>query len=187
MPSITPQCRLYSSARCVGVDEHHFPASPDKLQEAKVADINTTVGGTTLAAIGALHGRAVVESVLPLTLSVPEASLQITGFVTNATYNGKRSLYVIFVNNRLVEMPSFRSAMEAAYHTIQPKVGSGSKLHPFVYCNIQVPTANVDVVMPPWMDVVADVCSSVARMSILPRAPFASYTTLSLQKRCSVA
>ncbi len=51
--------------------------------------ISTPAGGTVLANIAALHNRAIAAHILPVSLHVEEAALQINGYVTNGAYDGK--------------------------------------------------------------------------------------------------
>jgi DNA mismatch repair protein MLH1 len=113
-----------------------------KQSEAKVAEVNTPSNSTVAANIASLFGRSIAENLIPVSLNVDVASLHVEGFVTNGKHNGPKSTYVFFVNNRLVEMPSFKSAVEQAYASAFAKQG---KLHPFVYLSVTVLPQNVDV------------------------------------------
>jgi DNA mismatch repair protein MLH1 len=57
--------------------------------------------------------------------------VNIIGKVTNANYNTKKAMYIFFINNRLVECPAIRKAIEAVYADILPK-----HTFPFVYLSI---------------------------------------------------
>eukprot|EP01036_Dinobryon_divergens_P029375 gene29375-38458_t len=67
-------------------------------------------------------------------------SVSVEGKVTNANYSHKKAIYIIFINNRLVECASIRRTIENVYTGILPK-----HMHPFVYLSIQMPPQHIDV------------------------------------------
>ena len=67
-------------------------------------------------------------------------SVSVEGKVTNANYSHKKAIYIIFINNRLVECASIRRTIENVYMGILPK-----HMHPFVYLSIQMPPQHIDV------------------------------------------
>ncbi len=66
--------------------------------------------------------------------------MSVDGKVTNANYSNKKAIYIIFINNRLVECASIRRTIENVYTGILPK-----HMHPFVYLSIQMPPQHIDV------------------------------------------
>ncbi|RUS68464.1 hypothetical protein EGW08_023774 [Elysia chlorotica] len=50
------------------------------------------------------------------------------GLVTNANYSVKKSIFLLFINHRLVDSASLRKALETVYQAYLPK-----GTHPFIY------------------------------------------------------
>ncbi|KAG6820913.1 hypothetical protein H0H93_009687 [Arthromyces matolae] len=69
----------------------------------------------------------------------PEA-WQATAHITNANYQAKKMVFLLFINHRLVESPSMKRAFEAVYNGILPKGSS-----PFVYLSLEIDPRSVDV------------------------------------------
>ncbi len=63
-----------------------------------------------------------------------------TGYVSNANYNMKKGVFVLFINARLVDCGPLRRSLESLYSEILPK-----GTHPFLYLAIDMPTEHVDV------------------------------------------
>lgn len=54
--------------------------------------------------------------------------------------SSKKLVFILFINNRLVECSSIRKALTLAYSTFLPK-----KSYPFIYLNLNMTAKNVDV------------------------------------------
>lgn len=54
------------------------------------------------------------------------------GMISNANYSNKKSIYIFFINNRLVECQSIKKTIESVYNEILPK-----HTHPFIFLSIQ--------------------------------------------------
>ncbi|CAN0503025.1 unnamed protein product, partial [Discosporangium mesarthrocarpum] len=52
----------------------------------------------------------------------------------------QRSVFILFINGRLVESSAIRKTVEGAFKDILPK-----NTHPFVYLAITMPSMHVDV------------------------------------------
>ncbi|KZP14929.1 DNA mismatch repair protein MutL [Athelia psychrophila] len=59
---------------------------------------------------------------------------------TNANYQGKKMVFLLFINHRLVESSRIRKALEAVYSPILPKGAS-----PFIYLSLLIDPRSVDV------------------------------------------
>ncbi|KAG6873882.1 hypothetical protein C0995_009661 [Termitomyces sp. Mi166 len=60
--------------------------------------------------------------------------------VTNANYQAKKMVFLLFINHRLVESSRMKRAFEAVYNGILPKGSS-----PFVYLSLEIDPRSVDV------------------------------------------
>jgi DNA mismatch repair protein MLH1 len=63
-----------------------------------------------------------------------------TGYASNANYNGKRTMLLLFINHRSVESSAIKKAIEQTYSLFLPKGGK-----PFVYLSLEIDPARVDV------------------------------------------
>jgi DNA mismatch repair protein MutL len=86
------------------------------------------------------------------------------GFITNTSYSVPKSssAFILFINNRLVESPPLRRAMEGIYNDTSPK---GSK--PFIYLSLKLPGPHLDVNIHPTKNEVAflhdeQLCNAIA-------------------------
>ena len=67
-------------------------------------------------------------------------SFVVNGKISNANYSSKKSVLILFVNNRLIENVSIKRAVDAVYADLLPK-----HCHPFVYISLELPPENLDV------------------------------------------
>ncbi|KII91185.1 hypothetical protein PLICRDRAFT_37887 [Plicaturopsis crispa FD-325 SS-3] len=59
---------------------------------------------------------------------------------TNANYQAKKTVFLLFINHRLVESPRIKRALEAVYNGILPKGAA-----PFIYLSLLIDPRSVDV------------------------------------------
>ncbi|KAF0760467.1 hypothetical protein AaE_003559, partial [Aphanomyces astaci] len=104
-------------------------------------DLNISSGSSTqLDVIKSIFGSSLAAELVAYTLTSQQATVNVTGYVTNANYNTKKSTFIVFINNRLVECPALRRACEYTYAQYLPK-----HTHPFVYLALAIPPNHVDV------------------------------------------
>lgn len=72
-------------------------------------------------------------------LAVAAGGAQCRGYITHANAALSTGVTIVFVNQRLVEMPRIKRAVMALYKEVLVKG------HPFIYLEIRVPPAQVDV------------------------------------------
>ncbi|KAI0305308.1 DNA mismatch repair protein MutL [Multifurca ochricompacta] len=121
----------------------------------------STPSSTTKQAIRLLYGQEVAKNLLSAEISapqmrkrkrnaddnIPEGSKSdedniwmAQAHFTNANHHSKKSVLLLFINNRLVESSRIKKALEACYTAILPKGTS-----PFIYLSIQLDPTTVDV------------------------------------------
>jgi DNA mismatch repair ATPase MutL len=62
------------------------------------------------------------------------------GKISNANYSCKKSVCIIFINNRLVDCSSLRKVIESIYSDLLPRYS-----HPFIYLSLSMPPEHIDV------------------------------------------
>jgi DNA mismatch repair protein MLH1 len=120
-------------------------------------DVHVAGGTSTLDAISSVFGAAVKRELLPFAVQIGtdaqlaqatavsgdshhDLAFSASGYVSNANYSSKKSLFILFINNRLVECHPLKKALDVVYAEFLPK-----HTHPFVYLSITIPPQHVDV------------------------------------------
>jgi len=111
-----------------------------KLGESE-ASIFTSPIATVIDNIRALYGKSIADELLPLITAEDQSyKFSFKALITHANYNVKRSIFILFINNRLVESSPIRKAIDNVYSNYLPR-----GTHPFVYISLQCAPENVDV------------------------------------------
>jgi len=126
-----------------------------KLGENK-ADVSTKRSNTQKDNIRELLGTAIARDLIPLELDVgtqdaiaantrpvDELCFSLRGYVSGPTANPKKNIFVLFVNDRLVNMAPLKKFLESQYATVMAKSAS------FIYLSIRIHPTKVDVNMHP--------------------------------------
>ncbi|KAL6300791.1 DNA binding protein [Sparassis latifolia] len=122
-------------------------------------EVSTPSGSTTKQAIRLLYGQTIAKDLLDVTVSSSSAadaaeetsgandkeepsggSWSAEAHFTNAHYQAKKTVLLLFINHRLVESSRIKKAVEAVYNGVLPKGSS-----PFVYLSLQIDPRAVDV------------------------------------------
>ncbi|BBN11049.1 DNA mismatch repair protein MLH1 [Marchantia polymorpha subsp. ruderalis] len=107
------------------------------------ADVYTVVSSSRLDAIRSVYGPGVARDLIAVTASSDDetsSTFKMDGFISSANYSAKKTVMVLFINDRLVECAPLKKAIEVVYTTILPKASK-----PFLYVSIIIPPAHVDV------------------------------------------
>ncbi|RQM19768.1 hypothetical protein B5M09_001142 [Aphanomyces astaci] len=114
-----------------------------KKHRETTCDLNISSSSSTqLDVIKSIFGSSLAAELVAYSLTSQQATVNVTGYVTNANYKyiTKKSTFIVFINNRLVECPALRRACEYTYAHYLPK-----HTHPFVYLALAIPPSHVDV------------------------------------------
>ncbi|KAI0764880.1 DNA binding protein [Fomes fomentarius] len=126
-------------------------------------EVSTPSSSTTVQAIRQLYGQTLAKELLNVSLSSsakkPMASESPTdtdendledgdeaeawsaeAHFTNAHYQSKKMVFLLFINHRLVESSRIKKALEGVYNGVLPKGSS-----PFLYLSLQIDPRSVDV------------------------------------------
>ncbi|KDR72527.1 hypothetical protein GALMADRAFT_252658 [Galerina marginata CBS 339.88] len=133
-----------------------------KKAGAPTPDLSTPSASDTPTAIRLLYGHSIAKELLHHKLSSAGKKRQeddmnededddendndnaeswiAETYFTNANYQAKKMVFLLFINHRLVESSRMKRAFESAYQSILPKGSS-----PFVYLSLQINPRSVDV------------------------------------------
>lgn len=104
------------------------------------AVIRTQAGASISEVIASVYGADIARELLPIECADELLRFSVSGFITNVNYSSKRFTFLLFINNRLVESPSLKSAIGQVYALYLAK---GS--NPFLYLSLSIDPANLDV------------------------------------------
>ncbi|KAF5383218.1 hypothetical protein D9615_005029 [Tricholomella constricta] len=122
-------------------------------------DLSSPSGSETSNTIRLLYGHSVAKELVSVSVSSrdrersdeegdieedepddgPE-SWHAKAHITNANYQAKKMVFLLFINHRLVESSRMKRAFEAVYNGILPKGTS-----PFIYLSLEIDPRSVDV------------------------------------------
>ncbi|KAH8116130.1 DNA mismatch repair protein MutL [Phellopilus nigrolimitatus] len=117
-------------------------------------DLSTPSHSSTAQAIRLLYGASVARELLSASFSsldgtsadAPASSDADAGawageaHFTGANYRGKKPVFLLFINHRLVESPRLKRALEGVYGAVLPK-----GVAPFIYLSLDLDPRAVDV------------------------------------------
>ncbi|KAE8915074.1 DNA mismatch repair protein [Phytophthora fragariae] len=109
--------------------------------------VNTTQSPSQLDVIRTIYGSKLASELTPFeyerdATAAGSMDLQrnVRGYISNANYHLRKSNFILFINDRLVECPSLKRACEYVYSLYLPK-----NTHPFIYLSMELPPRNIDV------------------------------------------
>ncbi|KAJ3999593.1 histidine kinase-like ATPase [Lentinula boryana] len=106
-------------------------------------DLSTPSASTTRHAIKMLYGPSIEKDLLQVTVNENtnnEESWSSEVYLTNVNYQGKKTIFLLFINSRLVESSRIKRAIENVYTGVLPKGAA-----PFVYLSLRIDPQSVDV------------------------------------------
>ncbi|OAP64871.1 hypothetical protein AYL99_00843 [Fonsecaea erecta] len=86
------------------------------------------------------YGGSVAKEIMEFGTEDSRWGFRASGYATNANYSSKRTMLLLFINNRSVESSAVKKAVEQTYQLFLPKGG-----HPFVYLSLDIDPARLDV------------------------------------------
>ncbi|XP_068656516.1 DNA mismatch repair protein MLH1 isoform X2 [Aristolochia californica] len=106
-------------------------------------DVHTVGTSSKLDAIRSVYGVSVSHDLMEIAASDDDPSrsaFKMDGLISNANYIAKKTIMVLFINERLVECTALKRAVEVIYAATLPKASK-----PFIYMSIVLPPQHVDV------------------------------------------
>lgn len=142
----------------------HVAFSIKKHGEAG-ASFSVAVATTKIDRIKQAYGAAVAKELIAFDTEDQTWGFKASGYCSTANYTSKRTTILLFINHRSVESSAVKKAVEQAYQLFLPKGG-----HPFVYLNLEIDPARVDVNVHPTKrevhflsedEIIDKVCTSI--------------------------
>ncbi|KAJ2172437.1 DNA mismatch repair protein, partial [Coemansia sp. RSA 551] len=103
-------------------------------------DLNTSVGASTITNIRQIFGSKIGSSLVEIKDTDADLDIEFSGHVSSAAHEMHKSVFLLFINHRLVDHTPIRRAIEALYSSVLPKAS-----RPFVYLDLRIKPENVDV------------------------------------------
>ncbi len=112
-------------------------------------DIHTPKTASRLDNIRIAFGHGLARELLELTITPSDNNLNtkykaiqlsIHGYISNANYSSKRPVFILFINDRLVQSSAIKRMLDSVYSNTLPK---GS--HSFVFLSLSLPPEDLDV------------------------------------------
>ncbi|KOX80229.1 DNA mismatch repair protein Mlh1 [Melipona quadrifasciata] len=102
--------------------------------------VRTQHNSTKMNNIRILYGNPVFRELLEVELTDDTYKFKMHALITNPNYTNKKMIFLLFINNRLVESSSIRKMLEELYTFYLPK-----KSYPWCYISLEINPQNVDV------------------------------------------
>ncbi|KAH8254856.1 hypothetical protein KR032_012486 [Drosophila birchii] len=110
-----------------------------KQGEAQPA-LRTPASSSRAENIRIIYGAAIAKELLEFSHRDEMFKFEAECLLTQVNYSAKKSQMLLFINQRLVESPALKTAVDAVYATYLPRGH-----HPFVYMSLTLPPQNLDV------------------------------------------
>jgi DNA mismatch repair protein MLH1 len=109
---------------------------------AAVSELQTRGGAetTSLDAISNVYGQSLANELFPFEASSEEARFKCHGYATGPNWTTRGSALTLFINNRLVECPALKRAIEVVYAAVLPR-----HQHPWIYLALDLDPSTIDV------------------------------------------
>ena len=104
------------------------------------AGFSVAAAATKIDRIKQAYGGSVAKEIMSFSTDDRRWGFKASGYATNANYSAKRTVLLLFINNRSVESSAVKKAIDQTYQLFLPKGG-----HPFVYLNLEIEPNRVDV------------------------------------------
>nr|XP_033324912.1 DNA mismatch repair protein Mlh1 isoform X5 [Megalopta genalis] len=120
----------------------HNPAVGFSLKKCGdvAPQVRTPHNSTKMNNIRILYGNPVFRELLEVEHTDETYKFKMQALITNPNYTNKRMVFLLFINNRLIESSSIRKMLEELYTFYLPK-----KTHPWCYISLDIHPQNIDV------------------------------------------
>ncbi|XP_059610469.1 DNA mismatch repair protein Mlh1 [Phlebotomus argentipes] len=129
---------IYGVISKYAIHNHHVGFTLKKFGESPA--IRTTAKSSVLDNIRVIYGNSVATELLSVEFADQALKFSARGFVSNGSHALKKGIFLLFINNRLVECETLRTALNELYSAFIP---AGN--HPFIYMSLQIDPLAIDV------------------------------------------
>lgn len=121
---------------------HHSSKSSFVVEkmDSKTCELQTDLSASITDNIKLIYGNEVAQNLFTVELSDRRQLFEMTGLISKVNFNYKKFIFILFINDRLVDCALLKKSVLLVYKTFMPKV-----CHPFVYMNIKMNPENLDV------------------------------------------
>ncbi|KAJ2787504.1 DNA mismatch repair protein [Coemansia linderi] len=131
--------RIFEVASRYAIHNAGVAFSCRKLGAPKT-DLNTLQGATAITNIRQIFGAKIASSLVDIEHSDDHYAFRFKGLISSASHEMHKSVFLLFINHRLVDHTPIKRAVESLYTSVLPKAS-----RPFVYLDLQIKPENVDV------------------------------------------
>jgi len=105
-------------------------------------EIRTQANASLEQNIAIIYGSTIQKELIQFDVDQRSGplSFRANGRVSGVNFNTKKAITLLFINNRLVDSPALKRAIDMVYGAYLPK-----GTHPFIYLSLDIHPANVDV------------------------------------------
>jgi len=111
-----------------------------KKQGETTPEVHTPGSLTPRDVITLIYGADVGKELKEVVIKSDRFEIEMTGYFSSTNYNCKKTMFILFINNRLVESKSLKTGLEQIYSKYLPK-----GTHPFIFIRLLVHPRNIDV------------------------------------------
>eukprot|EP00039_Didymoeca_costata_P009529 m.126403 g.126403 ORF g.126403 m.126403 type:complete len:777 (-) comp14516_c0_seq5:121-2451(-) len=104
------------------------------------AAVRTVTGASKLDNIRSVFGSKVANELIEIACEDDSLKFKMKGLASNANYSQKKGVFILFINQRLVNSGSIKRAIDHVYTTYLPK-----GMHSFIYLSLELAPRNIDV------------------------------------------
>ncbi|KAG1685933.1 DNA mismatch repair protein Mlh1 [Nymphon striatum] len=104
------------------------------------ADLKTFPEVSVEENIRIIYGNNVARELLKVNAEDDKLKFKMSGLVTNANFSVKKMIFLLFINNRLVDSTAMKKVIDNVYSVYLPKKG-----FPFIYLSLEISPENIDV------------------------------------------
>lgn len=102
--------------------------------------IKTASGSSKIDNIRTVYNNEIAREIFEINYSDNQYKFEMNALLTNVNYSTKKTVFLLFINHRLVDSVNIRTAIEESYALYLAK---GS--HPFIYLSLEMESTNIDV------------------------------------------
>ncbi|XP_067014994.1 DNA mismatch repair protein Mlh1 [Anabrus simplex] len=103
-------------------------------------NLKTLPNSTTVDNIRTVYGTNVAKELIPVETEDETLQFKFHGHITNLNYHSPKLVFLLFINNRLVDSDGLKKELDQLYSMYLP---TGS--HPFLYLSLELNPQNIDV------------------------------------------